>query len=239
MEYSGEELKWHTESEITDLNSSCSSTSMPGFKRGMHEIGIDEITEAIIREGQISREQRTKRPLSLLILADARVQHWPKGDNVCQVEIHPEWGFPQWVAALRAETIRVACHIVVLYLEKTVVYPAVLPLKNGLQSVCKAIRQHHHSACIFVGNMLPSPSRSPLKGRVESDFILLQAVRSINRVMGKVHYMSLFEHLVSRKGNIISPTHQYFREDGDLTGFGCMVLRECILRESKVKTYWF
>ena len=74
---------------------------------------------------------------------------------------------------------------------------------------------------------------------MESNFILLQAVRSINRALKKVHFMSLYEHFVSKRGKIIKPMHKYFQEDGQLTQLGCMTVRECILWEAGLKTYWF
>ena len=156
------------------------------------------------------------------------------------IEHKPEWEFKQWVSALRAETIRITCDIVVLYLEKTLSYAEVPPLKNGLHSICKVIRQHRRGVKIFICNLRPRPSKSPLcRKRMETEFILVQAVRSINRIMGKIHFMSVHEHFVSREGKILRPIHKYFTEDKELTTLGCMILHECIMREAGIKNYWF
>ena len=128
-----------------------------------------------------------------------------------------------------------------LYLENTATYSDIPPLKNGLQSLCKAIRQHHRTCRMFITNLLPSPSSSPQRRtRNHAEFTLLQAIRSANRALGKIHYLSLFEHFVScRKTTTIRPTHKYFTEDFGLTPLGCMVMRECIIWEAGLKTYWW
>ena len=68
----------------------------------------------------------------------------------------------------------------------------------------------------------------------------LQAIRSTNRVIKKVFYLSVFEHFTSSKRNrIITPTYKYFQEDQQLTRLGCLTIRECMLREAGMKQYWF
>ena len=69
--------------------------------------------------------------------------------------------------------------------------------------------------------------------------MLLQAVRSVNCALGKVHFLSAYEHFVSKRGKLIKPTHKYFREDGQFTVLGCLVFHECLLREAGLKSYWF
>ena len=163
-------------------------------------------------------------------------------DRVCKIDYRAGWSLQQWLTALRAETVRVEEHIgtVVLYLEKSLTFEDVPPLKNGLQAIFKVIRQHNRNCRIFISNLLSMPSNSPIgKPRVQSNFILLQAVRSINRILRKVHFLTVYEHFVSHKGKILRPTHHYFQENGQLTPLGCMVLRECFLREAGHKTYWF
>ena len=130
----------------------------------------------------------------------------------------------------------------VLYLEKSQEYEEVTPIKNALHTICKTIRQHNNTARIFVANLLPRVSSSPIhRPLAEANFTLLQATRSVNRAIGKVHYLSIYEHFVSSKtGRIIKPTHHYFREDNiQLSGYGCIVFRECLLRETGLKSYWF
>ena len=174
----------------------------------------------------------------LILLADSRVQDWPINDNICLSEIHPDWNMRQLVTALRVGSIWITCDTVVLYLEKMHEFAA----KNALENLCHIIRQHRRDACIFVSNSLPALPCSPLRKSVqEGNFLLLQAVCSVNRAIpkGKVHYLSVFEHFVSKKGKIIWPTHQYFKENAQLMVYGCMIFRECLMREARLKTYWF
>ena len=184
-----------------------------------------------------------KRGPSVHILADSRINNWPTVDNVCAVDFRQDWSFKQWISALRAEIIRVKCHTVILYLEKVQEYDQVPPLKNALQTVCKIIKQHSRDARIFMSNLLPHVSQSPIRRKplAEVNFTLLQAVQSVNRAMGgKIHFLSVYEHFVSHKGKIIWPTHKFFQEDNvQLSLFGCMILRECFLCEAGLKPYWF
>ena len=169
------------------------------------------------------------------------MEQWSNIDNVCQVEYHPGWELNRWVSALRAETIRVCSNNVVLYLEETSRVHDVPPLKNKLQAICEVLRQHRKGVKIFIANLLPKPSSSPVcHARMESDFILLQAIRGVNRSIKKVHYLSIFEHFVARKsGRIIRPTHKYFQENSELTRLSCLIFCECLMREIGIKNYWF
>ena len=238
MVHDGEDAAWDS-----DVDSTGSTSSMPAYKRGNHdEISMQQIQEAIQQELKPKAETRGGHQHSMHILADSRMQNWPARDNRCKVDYHPGWSFQQWLSALCTETIRIDSNtsVVILYLEKSLMYEDAPPLKNGLQAICKVIGQHSKGIHIFVSNLLPKPSSSLLgKPRVESNFILLQAVRSVNRVLKKIHFLTVFEHSTSQKGRIIRPTHQYFPEDGQLTAMGCMVLRECFMREAGLKTYWF
>ena len=59
-------------------------------------------------------------------------------------------------------------------------------------------------------------------------------------MVGRVHFLTVYEHFMSKRGNrIIKPTQKYFDQDGALMTYGCMILRECFLREAGLKTYWF
>ena len=222
-----------------------SSTSMPDFKRGRHN--DDALTQLAVQEiqrecAQGNKRKSTGRSPSVHLLADSRVENWPSQDNMCVVDYHPGWNYGTWIAALRAETIRIKCNTVVLYLEKSQHYEDVPPIKNALHTICRTIRQHNNSARIFIANYLPTVTSSPVRRTLtEANFTLLQAVRSINRAIGKVHYLSLYKHFVSGKsGRVIRPTHKYFREDNiQLSSYGCMVFRECLVREAGLKQYWF
>ena len=153
----------------------------------------------------------------------------------------PQWVFKQWIPALHAEIISIKCRTIVLYLEAMQQWDDVPPIKNGLETMCKVIRQHQPTSRIFVANLLPRVGgRSPVVTPInEVNFILLQAVRSVNQALGKIHYLSIYEHFISRKGRVIRPTSDYFREDSNFTRLGCMTFRKCVLRETGLKSYWF
>ena len=158
---------------------------------------------------------------------------------MCVLDVHKEWGFKKWISALRAEIIRVKCNTVIIYFEQVQKYDDVPPIKNSLQTMCQIIRQHNKGSRIFIANLLPQVSFSPMeKPLPEINFTLLQAVRSVNRALGKVHFLSIHEHFVSRKGHIIRPTHKFFT-GSDLSTLGCMVFRKCLMREVGIKSYWF
>ena len=178
---------------------------------------------------------------SVHILADSRLQNWPVKDKFRTIDYHPGWNFKTWIAVLRAETIRIKTNTVVIYLERCQEYEDVPPIKNSLHTMCKTIRQHQQGAKIFVANFLPRVTSSPISRPLgESSFILLQAVRSVNRAMGKINFMSIYEHFISKSGKVIRPTHKYFMQDNvQLTPLGCMVFRECMIHEAGLKGYWF
>ena len=139
MAHHGEEEAWDSEAE-----SVASSTSTPSFKRGNHEQTSDsdttqQIHQQIQQESCQFMEGRRKvctRGPSLHILADSRIQNWPKCDNICVVDFRPGWSFKQWISALRAEMIRVKCNTVVLYLEKVHEFEEVPLVKNALHTIC-------------------------------------------------------------------------------------------------------
>ena len=236
----------------TDQDSAVSVTSTPDFKRGKHgnvnktmepevsDLLSHHICELIVREARLFKHAtREKRAPSVHILADAHIQAWPKNDNICVTDYELGWSLKKWLAALRAGIITIRCHTVILYLEACHTYPDVPPLKNALQGLCKVIRQHQKEVRIFVANIMPKVSKSPVRPRVELNFNLLQAVRSVNRILKKIHFLSVYEHFVSKKGVILHPTHKYFQEDEQLTPLGCLIMRECLLREAGLKSYWF
>ena len=167
----------------SEADSVISDTSTPDYKRGKHD---DELEQEAIREiraeSTVQHSKVNTRPPSLHVLADTRLEFWPKNDQICVLSYQPQWSFNQWIAALRAETVRVKCHTVLLYFEKVQDFQEVPPLKNVLHTMCKLIRQNNRSARIFISNLLPRMSGSPL-GRplVEVNFVLLQDVRSVNR----------------------------------------------------------
>ena len=174
------------------------------------------------------------------ILSDSKMQDWLWSEHICLINHNPGWKLHNWITALRVGSIRITCNTVVLYFEYTLKIDDVPPLKNALETLCRVIRQYQPGSRIFVSNLLPRISKSPVGRPIEeTNFTLLQAIRSVNRAMGRVFYLSVYEHFVSKRGKVITPIHKYFKENEELTNYGCMILRECFLRETGLKGYWF
>ena len=231
---SDEVLAWDS-----DMDSACSETSTPGYKRGKYaEPDLSTVLQEIRLDSQLFIPSRQVRKPSLHLLADSRVGNWPASDQICVIEYQPDWEIRHWISAVRAETIRIQSGTVIIYLERILSFSDVPPFKNLLQTLCKAVRAHRKDTRTFISNLLPG--HSPLCRKcIQADFILLQAIRSINCSLGKIFYLSVFEHFTSKSGKVIHPTYKYIQEDQQLTKLGCLVFRECLMREAGLKTYWF
>ena len=185
---------WRSEEEMdTTIASDCSHTSTPSYKRGRHsDLGTNskiaseqdkKIVQHILDKGikwKIPKWISKHRRRSVQVLADAQVEKWPLYDNICQVKYGQGWKVREWIEAICAETIRLEHSTVILYLEAAMRMDF-QPLKNVLQTLCKAIRQHQGGARIYMCNLLPRVTSSPL-GRCigDANFTVLQAVRSDN-----------------------------------------------------------
>ena len=163
---------------------------------------------------------------------------------MCKVEIRQDWPVNRWLRAIRRGEIRIQAHMVILYLEGTRAWQDVIPLKNTLQALCKAIRTHAGDPRtgdprIFISNHIPFVSGSPVHTPlVVSNFTLQQATRGVCQAMGRVFKLSMYEHFVSQSGRSLKPSQKYFQVDA-LSHLGCLVFRECLLREAGLKRYWF
>ena len=239
-------------------DSDSSHTSTPAYKRRQHmqlPVKLQEkveqghnmsdlrITQCILREGMnfAIPKWAQGRARSVTVLADTKVEQWLLFDNVCQVKYRKGWKYLDWIMALRAESIRISCHTVIIYFENVLEFKDAPPLKNILEKLCRSIRSHQKGAHIFVANLLPRVTCSPLKKKCieDANYNLLQAVCSTNRTLRKIFYLSVHEHFTSNHPfELLTPVHKYFT-DTQLTALGCMVLRECFLREAGMKTYWF
>ena len=126
-------------------------------------------------------------------------------------------------------------------MERTRDWDDVPPIKNVLHTLVKVIRQHQQPrARVFVANMLPAVLGSLLSTSVQDfNMILIAAIHSTARAMGKTFVLSLYEHMVSKKGKVIRPMNHYFMPNEQLTYYGCLIVRDLILREAGVKAYWF
>ena len=124
-----------------------SNTSTPGYKRGKHHTPLSvsshskgqacalctktrEVTTGgagilcsvikTVRSNDAVKRTTKRRPPSLHLLTNSRVQCWPSWDNVCIVDHHPGWSFQKWISSLRTEIVCISCHTVVIYLEKII-----------------------------------------------------------------------------------------------------------------------
>ena len=238
-----EEESWDSDSSY---DSSSSDSSTPPCKRGRHQDPKQRIVDIIIREGmqftppKEGIKKRIATP-SIMIFSDGRLANWPWSDKICDVHLKPGAQLRQWMSDLRDGSIDIQASNVFIYLEELQRWHDFPPLKNNIQYLCKSIRNQQPNIRIYIGNMLPrvGGGRSPLCADVkEFNFTLQQAIRSVCRAMGKIHAISIYEHFMSRKQKPLSPIFKYFTDD-KLTELGCLVFRECLLREAGLKTYWF
>ena len=252
IQMDGQDSLWDSEVDGHD-----SDTSTPAYKRGQHHVeqsrqpnvqGISdlEVIKIIQEEGMgfsVPDWIKTRKiSPSILLLADSQVKYWPGNDAVCKVQYHQDWPISRWTQAIRLGLIKIECTTVVVYLEAVRRWSDVPPIKNSLNTLCRNIRNHGNTPWIFIANLLPAVNSSPLKDPLRTsnfNYTLQQAIRSVGRSMGRVFKLSLNEHFVSKKGRVIQPVGEYFVQSGVLTHHGCLVMRECIMRESGVKSYWF
>ena len=228
-----------------DSRSMDTHSTQPNYASGKPAASNDQAIREILQDGiKFSPPKwvtsRQPKGASILIFADSQLENWPAKDKICTVEFRRGWAIKRWVRAIRTGEIRISCNTVVLYLETTRNWMDVPPVKNILHTLCKTIKLHAAGPRVFVANHLPRVTSSPVNLPViNTNFTLQQATRSVCRAMGGVFEMSIHEHFVSRKGKLIKPRHRYFVDEGALSTWGCMIFRECLLREAGVKGYWF
>ena len=131
MVYS-DEAEWDSEADSAPE----SDTSTPNYKRGRHEaptqqrdrtsvqneatgplVGLELEAVEQLKLDSAAQCGTPRRPPSVNILADSRISQWPVRDNICTTEYREGWSLRCWIAALRAETIRIRCHTVIFYFE--------------------------------------------------------------------------------------------------------------------------
>ena len=172
--------KWETDQK--------SDSSTPDFKRGKHapehstnsetrrnrnqtivELDAEQaLTWAAVKEildgglhfsaPEWIRNRKTRAP-SILVLADAQLDNWPARDRICTITLR-KWPIRRWTQAIKSGEILIQSHTVVLYLEGTKVWNNVPPIKNILQGLCKAIRNHSGEPRIFIANHIPQMAGS-------------------------------------------------------------------------------
>ena len=188
--------------------------------------------------------KKAERKPTVLVLADSQLKYWPDNDRVCSVEYHSGWAVCRWSQAIKLGKIRIDTYFTMtLYLQGTQNWHDLPPIKNLLETLCKVIKQHGNNPRIFIADHLPHMiSVWPLQRSVESaNFTLHQATRSVNRALkGSVFELSVYEHFISaKKQHVLRPLEKYFMDQEQLTVLGCMVFREVLMRESRIKSYFF
>ena len=116
-----------------------------------------------------------------------------------------------------------------------------MPLTNSVLALCRAIRIRNPDCRIFILDLLPRIGHATVLGPgvPQTNRNLFESIISVNHRLGNIFMLSVHEHFHSRCTGLISPAHKYFRASGDLTTYGCMILRECVFREAGMKRYWF
>ena len=244
---------WDTEQD----SGSESSTSTPDYKRGRHPeqaeqyrplrsqaltaIARDEILHEGIKLKKAPRWMRKRRVPTTIILSDGYFQRWPQKDTKCVVVMEPSYDLWKWSAVIKSRELRLHTYFnIILCLQKLYKLEGP-PLTNSLQALARAIKSANPECRLFIANLPPSPQSSPVLGKRISSFNeeLLQAVINISRRMNKIHHLSIYEHLIDSTGKLLSPVKYYFRSDDQLTKVGCALVRDFIMREAGMKTYWF
>ena len=207
-----EDEVWDTEDDTSQLDISISSsdestTSTPGYKRAMSEPSLSkqEVVELIKKEGLQAHKlipEATLRAASILILADSKLQDWPLTDKKCVVYVKEDWSIKDWVDAIRSNWITIRVPTVVLYLKRIKDWKSLPPIKNAIQSIYRAIRLRDEECRPFVCNLLPIVGTAPVLGmRVQMlNPIIMKAVESVHRIMGKCHLMDIHGHFTGAQG---------------------------------------
>ena len=247
--------------EDTSPWSSCSSdegtesdSSTPAYKRGKRDVkeGDQESLDAIARrliqkEGmkvkRAPRWMRKFRAPTTVILCDSFLQQWPPHDGKMVVIMNTENDLWRWNAVIRSQQIGIQYINVVVCLRKLARVDGVTPLKNAIQCLSRSIRTVNPDCRIFFTNLPPNPQGvTPVLGK-RIPIINLEIQQAIEMVCRqgfiKLHFLSVYEHLVDARGRVITPVQKYFRHEQEFTTAGCALFREIIMREAGMKTYWF
>ena len=130
---------------------------------------------------------------------------------------------------------------IVVCLYKFIHASGAIPLKNVVLALCRSIRSINSDCRIFIANLPPAIQRAPVLGKriPELNEEILEVVLSTNRLMKKVHLLSIYEHLMGSDNKIASPVQRYYCKELEFTCLGCGIFREIVLCEIGAKPYWF
>ena len=236
-----------------DSDDAHSDTSTPGYKRGHHELEDVENISPPSRAGGATPQganglkekllpyvpQWMKCKPTTIILSDNYLQEWPvQTDSCCVIQYKPGYDMWKWNSVIRSQHLNIQYYNVVLCLSKLKEVDGIIPIKNNILALVRSIRSVNMGCRVFICNLPPNPHGSPVLGKRISTVNqrIHSAVYSVGRTpsISKVHYLSIYEHLVSSEGKIITPVVKYL-----FTRLGCALFREFVLREIGAKTYWF
>ena len=179
---------------------------------------------------------RNWRP-SIQILTDTFLQNWSTKDNMCRPILRSFAHLSLWVEEIRKSQVQLTLPITIIALQCTRQTECIEPLRNGIASLCRAIRCMSPGGRIFVTNNVPNPRSVPVLGKraVEHNKLLFKAITGLQ--MHAVFYCDIAQHFLSKDGESLQPVPKYFTSEGDLTLDGCFIYRSCLLRETGVIPY--
>ena len=221
---------WHTDSHDSDS-----------------ETALDTEEEAIKQlnnppAGNTAPQWMQKvRPLSSLLLSDGTLVNWPEYDGRCVLAFKPGFTVDHWIKEIRSGDICVQYQNIMIFLERFRTLEIAAHLKNGVFSVCRAIRAKNTNCRIYIISAIPSVGPEAVLGYKVKVFnrLLLSQVTNINKKMRQVFYIDMEGHFITDGGQKLFPMKQYYNLDGTLTKMGCLLFRDCMFREAGLKRYWF
>ena len=207
----------------------------------LHEEMLEaQARHELITEGltfELPRWLRKDRPPTVQIISDSFLKNWPQ-DNRCHLLTEDTSNIQQITHAVRSQSMRIQLPVTIVLVRAVRQIECLEPLKNAIQSLCRAIRVFSPAGRIFIASTTPSPNAVPVLGlrAHQHNKMLFQAVIGVNKKLTRVFYMALADHIWDGK-EYIQPIRQYFDTEGDLTYHGCVLIRSCMFREAGLAPY--
>ena len=173
------------------------------------------------------------------VLTDKFLRNWSGLDRKCRLHEHRFPTISRWTQAIKTHEVQLVLPITVVAIQCIRQIECLEPLKNRLSSLCRAIRYANPSGGrIFIATNIANPRAAPVLGKraKEHNILLMDAVGSVNKQLGRVFLCDVASHLW-HNNEYIQPVSAYFNMDGDLTVQGCFVYRACLFREIGIAPY--
>ena len=221
---------------VTESESSYMDTVVPQFP----EVTNADARRAILTEGMGWKPEGWRHPSirpTVDLLSDGFLTNWSRRERKCNLHQHNFSTLNQWTQAIRRQHVQIQLPITVVAVQCSRQYECMEPLRNGIASLCRAIRSVSPGGRIFIASNVPNPWIAPVLGkRVDAhNQMMYKAVTGIKGIYS-VFYCDISHHFCS-DGQFIQPAKHYFTPEGDLTALGCFTYRSCLFREIGILPY--